>query len=155
MCMCVCIIDDMDDIWYYNYFKSFVVVGAGVIDGSFTKKPLENFTPDNGSLSTVDVTSPVPAHPEAQPSPIDVDEEVLFGKAPPAVLAGIKRVSGKKRPAVSEEVLSQQQLLTPVVTATTLSSSTSSAAPSTQKRVKKVNQQKTLSDRYPGLARFK
>ena len=151
LCICVCMINAMDDNWYYNYFKSFVVGGAGVIvNGSSTKKPLEDVRPSNGSPSTADVTSPVPAQPKAQPTLIDVDEEILFGKAPPAVLSGIKRVSGKKRSAVSEEALSQQQLPNPIVTGTT-----AAAAPLMQERVKKVKQQKTLSDRYPGLAHFK
>jgi hypothetical protein len=98
----------MDDkVWYYNYFKKFIDTPA--IPARSRSSPASSETPlprekegDAGESSRAPETvtteaSVVSNSPAVEGStPVKKREKVLFGKAPPALLAVIKR-PGKGR----------------------------------------------------------
>jgi hypothetical protein len=146
----------MDDkVWYYNYFKKFIDTPA--IPARSRSSPASSETPlprekegDAGESSRAPETvtteaSVVSNSPAVEGStPVKKREKVLFGKAPPALLAVIKR-PGKGRLSDSLD--------------------SSSAAIGRKRGVDKVDGKRDhqpakrgkprLTDVYPGLARFK
>jgi hypothetical protein len=141
----------MDDkIWYYNYFKKFVDTPAVRSESSpaFSEIPLPrekegealSRAPETVAVEPAGVSDSVAS--EVQ-TPVKDREKVSFGKAPPALLAAIKR-PGKAKPPTSLDL---------------------TAAGAGRKRnidkvdgpepAKRVQRKTRLTDVYPGLAKLK